>query len=128
MARLKTAETAVLEIAYEESGPADGPVAVLLHGYPYDVRAYDGVVQILNAAGMRTIVPHLRGHGPTRFLSAETLRSGEQAAIGQDTLDLLDALGIERAVLAGFDWGARAACVVAALWPERVTGLLTCGG
>lgn len=128
MAELKTAKTSVLEIACEESGPRSGPVAVLLHGYPYDVRAFDGVVPILEAAGLRTIVPYLRGHGPTRFLTAETMRSGEQAAIGKDTLDLLDALGIERAVLAGFDWGARAACVVAALWPERVEGLLTCGG
>ena len=128
MTRTKSVETSLLEIAFEESGPAAGPVCVLLHGYPYDVRAYDGVVEILNAVGVRTIVPHLRGHGPTRFLSPETMRSGEQAAIGQDTLDLLDALNISRAVLAGFDWGARAACVVAALWPERVTGLLTCGG
>ncbi len=128
MAETRTVRTPVLEIAYEDSGPAEGPAALLLHGYPYDVRSFDGVVPILNAAGLRTIVPHLRGHGPTRFLSPDIMRSGEQAAIGQDTLDLMDALGIGRAVLAGYDWGARAACVVAALWPERVTGLLTCGG
>lgn len=128
MGTTRTVKTAVLEIAYEESGPPSGPAAVLLHGYPYDVRAYDGVVPILNASGVRTIVPHLRGHGPTRFLSDQTMRSGEQAAIGQDAIDLVDALGLKRAVFAGFDWGARAACVAAAVWPERVDGLLTCGG
>jgi pimeloyl-ACP methyl ester carboxylesterase len=101
---------------------------VLLHGYPYDVRAFDEVAPIINAAGFRTIVPYLRGYGLTRFLSADTLRSGEQAAIGQDLVELLDALQIKQAVLAGFDWGARAACIVAAIWPERVHGLVTCAG
>ena len=117
-----------LEIAYEESGPPDGVPAVLLHGFPYDVRAYDGVVERLAPAGIRTIVPWLRGYGPTRFRSPETLRSGAQAALGADLLALLDALSIERAVLAGYDWGGRAACVVSALWPERAIGLVTAGG
>jgi pimeloyl-ACP methyl ester carboxylesterase len=117
-----------LEIAYTEHGPADGPPVVLLHGFPYDPRAYDAVVPALVQAGMRTIVPYLRGYGPTRFLSDETLRSGQQAVLGKDLLDLLDALGIPRAMLAGYDWGGRAACIVAALWPERVDALLTVGG
>jgi pimeloyl-ACP methyl ester carboxylesterase len=101
---------------------------VLLHGIPYDPRAFDDVVPIANAAGFRTIVPYLRGYGPTRFLSSNASRSGEQAALGQDLVELLDALNIRQAVLAGFDWGNRAACVVAALWPERVQGLVTCTG
>jgi pimeloyl-ACP methyl ester carboxylesterase len=118
----------VLDIAYEHEGPADAPAVVLLHGYPYDPRAFDAVAPIIASAGCRTIVPFVRGYGATRFLSPETPRSGEQAAIGQDLLDLLDALDIRQAVLAGFDWGARAACVVSALWPERVRALVTCAG
>lgn len=125
---LHQVRTSVLEIAYEESGPADGLPVVLLHGWPFDVRAFDHVHPYLTAAGLRVIVPYLRGYGPTRFLSPATMRSGEQAALGQDLLDLLDALKIDRALLAGFDWGGRAACVVAALWPERVLGLVTCTG
>jgi len=117
--------TPVLDIAYEHSGPAQGLPVVLLHGYPYDVRAFDEVVPILNRAGLRTIVPYLRGYGGTRFLSPDTPRSGEQAAVGQDLLELLDALDIAQAGLAGFDWGSRAACVVAALWPQRVRGLVS---
>jgi pimeloyl-ACP methyl ester carboxylesterase len=119
--------TSVLDIAYEHSGMADAPVVVLLHGYPFDVRAFE-VVPIVNAAGYRTIVPYLRGYGPTRFLSDDTPRSGEQAALGMDLLELLDALKIKRAVLAGFDWGGRAACVASALWPDRVSALVTCTG
>ncbi len=118
--------TPVLDIAYEHSGPAQGLPVVLLHGYPYDVRAFDDVVPVLNDAGLRTIVPYLRGYGGTRFLSPDTPRSGEQAAVGQDLLELLDALNIAQAGLAGFDWGSRAACVVAALWPQRVRGLVSC--
>jgi pimeloyl-ACP methyl ester carboxylesterase len=118
-------KTPVLDIAYEHSGPAQGLPVVLLHGYPYDVRAFDEVVPILNRAGLRTIVPYLRGYGSTRFLSPDTPRSGEQAAVGQDLLELLDALDIAQAGLAGFDWGSRAACVVAALWPQRVRGLVS---
>jgi pimeloyl-ACP methyl ester carboxylesterase len=128
LADLVRVQTSVLDIAYEQSGSVDAFPVVLLHGYPYDARAFDEVVPIVNAAGFRTIVPYLRGYGPTRFLSADTPRSGEQAAIGQDLLELLDALQIRQAVLAGFDWGARAACIVAAIWPERVRGLVTCAG
>lgn len=128
MAPLAHIRTSVLDLAYEHSGPADAFPVVLLHGYPYDARAFDEAVVIVNAAGYRTIVPYLRGYGPTRFLSPETLRSGEQAALGQDLLELLDALQIRQSVLAGFDWGSRAACVVAAIWPERVRGLVSCTG
>ena len=120
--------TAMLDVAYEASGPADGLPVLLLHGFPYDVRSFDGVVAHVNAAGFRTIVPWLRGYGGTRFLSADTVRSGEQAALGQDLLELLDALRLRKAVLAGYDWGGRAACVVSALWPERVAGLVSCTG
>ena len=115
-------------MAYEAHGPEDGWPAVLMHGFPYDPRCYDGVAPVLAAAGARVIVPYVRGYGPTRFLSEATPRSGEQAALGQDLLDLLDALHIPNAVLAGFDWGGRAACIVAALWPERVRGLVTQNG
>ncbi len=125
---IKHVRTSVLDIAYEESGPADGVPVLLMHGFPYDVRAFDGVVPLLAAKGCRTIVPYLRGYGPTQFLSPDTMRSGEQAALGNDLKELMDALDIERAVLAGYDWGGRAACIVAALWPERAAGLVTCGG
>jgi len=128
VAKLKHVRTPVLDIAYEHDGPAGALPIILLHGYPYDVRAFDDVVAILAGAGLRTIVPYLRGYGPTRFLSPDTPRSGEQASIGQDLFDLLSAKQIEQAVLAGFDWGARAACIVAAVWPERVRGLVTCAG
>src|SRR5262245_22691701 len=104
-----------------------GPV-FLMHGWPYDPRTYDDVVPRLVAAGCRTIVPYLRGFGPTRFLHPNTPRSGEQAALGNDLGELMDALGIARAVLAGYDWGGRAACVVAALWPDRVRGLMSANG
>jgi pimeloyl-ACP methyl ester carboxylesterase len=125
---IKHARTSVLDIAYEDSGPADGTPVFSMHGFPYDPRAYDDVVPLLTAQGCRAIVPYLRGYGPTHFLSADTMRSGEQAALGNDLKELMDALRIERAVLCGYDWGGRAACIVAALWPERVRGLVTCGG
>ena len=125
---LKHARTQTLDIAYEESGPQTGSPVLLMHGFPYDPRGYDEVVPRLVAAGCRTIVPYLRGYGPTRFLAAETLRSGQQAAIGRDLVELMDALALPRAVLVGFDWGGRAACVVAALWPERVRGLVSATG
>jgi pimeloyl-ACP methyl ester carboxylesterase len=128
VAKLEHVRTPVLDIAYEHDGPAGALPIILLHGYPYDVRAFDDVVAILAGAGLRTIVPYLRGYGPTRFLSADTPRSGEQASIGQDLFDLISAKQVEQAVLAGFDWGARAACIVAAVWPERVRGLVTCAG
>ena len=117
----------VLEVAYLEAGPAGGAPTILLHGFPYDVHSYDVACERLAAVGRRVIVPYLRGYGPTRFLRADTPRVGQQAALGSDLLALLDALQIRRAVLAGYDWGGRAACVVAALWPERVSGLVSCG-
>jgi pimeloyl-ACP methyl ester carboxylesterase len=122
---LKRIRTASLDVAYEESGIADGSPVFLLHGWPYDPRCYDAVLAPLGRAGSRVIVPYLRGFGPTRFLSNETLRSGQQAALGNDLRELMDALAIDRALLAGYDWGGRAACIVAALWPERVRGLVT---
>jgi pimeloyl-ACP methyl ester carboxylesterase len=124
---LKRVRTPTLEIAFEESGTPDAPPVVLLHGFPYDVRAYDAVAARL-AGSCRVLVPYLRGYGPTRFLSADTLRSGQQAALGADLLAFLDALRIERALVGGYDWGGRAACIVAALWPERVTGLVSVNG
>jgi pimeloyl-ACP methyl ester carboxylesterase len=120
--------TKVLEIAYQESGPADGPPVILLHGFPDDVHAYDGVAPPLAGDGCRVLVPWLRGYGPTRFLDAATPRSGQQAALGADLRDFMDTLGIRQAILAGYDWGGRAACVVAALWPERVRGLVSITG
>lgn len=123
--QLKTITAGVLNISYQEYGPADGWPCILGHGFPYDVQAYAQVAPLLAAAGSRVIVPYLRGYGPTNFLSPETPRSGEQAALGADLLALLDALKIEQAVLGGYDWGGRAACVVAALWPERVTALIS---
>jgi len=125
---MKTINTPTLQIAYKEAGPPDGQPVLLLHGWPYDVRAFDAVVPTLAQAGCRVVVPYLRGFGPTRFLSASTPRSGEQAALGADALALMDALALPSAVLAGYDWGGRAACVVAALWPERVRGLVSVGG
>jgi pimeloyl-ACP methyl ester carboxylesterase len=117
--------TPSLDIGYEESGSADGTPVILLHGWPYDPRCYDAVVPLLTQARCRVIVPYLRGFGPTRFLSPDTPRSGQQAALGNDLRELMDALQIPRALLAGYDWGGRAACVVAALWPERAIGLIT---
>jgi len=127
-AAVKHTHTSVLEITYEESGAADGVPVFLMHGWPYDPRCYDEVVPLLVEAGCRVIVPYLRGFGPTRFLSMGTPRSGQQAALGNDLRELMDALRIERAVLAGYDWGGRAACIVAALWPERVRGLVSGNG
>nr|WP_294545197.1 alpha/beta hydrolase [uncultured Rhodopila sp.] len=120
--------TPVLDIAYLDSGPADGPAVILLHGWPSDVHDYDGVAPPLAAAGFRVLVPWLRGFGPTRFLDPATPRSGQQAALGADVRDFMDALSIRSAILAGYDWGGRAACVVAALWPERAAGLVSITG
>jgi len=125
---LKRVEAGVLSVAYEEAGTTTGTPVLLLHGFPYDPRAYDDVVPLLADAGCRVLVPYLRGYGPTRFLSDATPRSGQQAVLGHDLLALMDALGIERGVVAGYDWGGRAACIVAALWPERVRGLVSGGG
>jgi pimeloyl-ACP methyl ester carboxylesterase len=118
-------EAGVLRIAYLDYGPADGPPVFLMHGFPYDAHTYAEVAPLLAARGCRVIVPYLRGFGPTQFLRADTPRSGEQAALGADLLALMDALAVPRAVLAGYDWGGRAACVVAALWPERCAGLVS---
>lgn len=126
MQALRTLPAGVLDVAFHEAGPADGPAVVLLHGFPYDIHAYAEVLPPLTARGCRVIVPYLRGYGPTRFLSLDTPRSGEQAALGADLLALMDALRLDRPVLAGYDWGGRAACVVAALWPERCRGLVSC--
>ncbi len=122
---IETIDAGVLRIAYEAYGPARGWPCILGHGFPYDVHAYAEVAPLLAEAGARVIVPWLRGFGPTRFLSSDTPRSGEQAALGADCLALMDALGIERAVLGGYDWGGRAACVVSALWPDRVVALVS---
>ena len=117
-----------LSVGYLDRGPADGPAVVLLHGWPYDIHSYAEVVPLLTAAGHRVIVPYLRGFGTTRFLSEETVRNGEQAALAFDAVALMDALGIETAVVAGFDWGARSADIVAALWSERCRGLVSVSG
>ena len=122
---LRHVDAGVLNVAYYEAGPDDGPVVVLLHGFPSDIHSYVDVAPLLAAQGCRVIVPYLRGYGPTRFLDGSTMRSGEQAAIGADLMALMDALSIPRAVFAGYDWGGRAACVGAALWPERCIGLVS---
>jgi pimeloyl-ACP methyl ester carboxylesterase len=125
---LRHIEAGVLDIAYYEAGPADGPVVLLLHGFPYDIHSYVDVAPMLAAQGCRTIVPYLRGYGATSFRDEATPRSGEQAAVGADLVALMDALGARRAVFAGYDWGGRAACVAAALWPERCVGLVSVNG
>ena len=121
----KTVTAGVLEAAYLEFGPESGWPCIMMHGFPYDVQAYGECAPVLAEAGARVIVPYMRGYGPTRFLSDKTPRSGEQAAFGNDLLCLMDALAIEKAVVGGYDWGGRAACVVSALWPERVTALVS---
>jgi pimeloyl-ACP methyl ester carboxylesterase len=122
---LRHVDAGVLDIAYYEQGPANGPVAMLMHGFPYDIHSYVDVAPMLAAKGCRVIVPYLRGYGPTRFRDKDTPRSGEQAAVGADLIALMDALGVTRAVVAGYDWGGRAACVAAALWPDRCIGLVS---
>lgn len=127
-ASLRRVRTSMLDCAYEEWGDPAGRPAVLLHGFPYDPRAYDEVAGALAAQGLRVIVPYLRGYGPTRFLRDDQPRSGEQAALGTDLIDLIEALDLKDAILAGYDWGGRAACIAAAIRPDRVAGLVTgCG-
>ena len=121
-------DAGVLNVGYVDAGPRDGPAVVLLHGWPYDIHSYAKVTPLLAAAGYRVIVPHLRGFGTTQFLSDETIRNGEQAALAIDVISLMDALEIEKAIIAGFDWGARSAGIVAALWPERCKGLVSVSG
>jgi pimeloyl-ACP methyl ester carboxylesterase len=125
---MKQTNAGVLNVAFDDQGPAHGNAVILLHGFPYDVRAYDDVIPLLVAQGCRVVTPYLRGYGPTRFLSNDTPRSGQQAVLAHDLLALMDALAIPSAVLAGYDWGGRAACIVAALWPERARGLVSGGG
>ena len=125
---LKHVRAGVLNVAYAEMGPANGPVVILLHGWPYDIHSYAEVAPALAAKGYRVLVPYARGYGETRFLSDSTVRNGEPAALAQDVIDFMDALGIQQAELAGFDWGARSADIVAALWPERVKALVTVSG
>ncbi len=120
--------TPMLDIAYEAHGPLDGEPVILLHGFPYDPRGYDAIAPVLAERGYRVLLPYLRGYGPTRFINEQVMRSGQQAALGKDLLDFMDALAIPQATLAGYDWGGRAACIVAALWPERVRGLVTGDG
>jgi len=125
---LRQIDAGVLNVGYVEAGPADGPVVLLLHGWPYDIHSFADVTPILAANGHRVIVPYLRGYGTTRFLSDDTLRNGEQAVLAVDAIALMDALDVDRAIVAGFDWGARTAAVLAAVWPQRCTGLVSVSG
>jgi len=127
-ASLKQIDAGVLNVGYAEAGPADGPVVILLHGWPYDIHSYVDVAPLLASAGYRVIVPYLRGYGTTRFLSSETFRNGQQTAVALDVIALMDALKIEKAILAGYDWGARTADIVAALWPQRCKALVSVSG
>jgi pimeloyl-ACP methyl ester carboxylesterase len=127
-ASLKQINAGVLNVGYAEAGPADGPVTVLLHGWPYDIYSYADVAPLLASAGYRVIVPFLRGYGSTSFLSSDTFRNGQQSAVAVDILALMDALKIQKAVIAGFDWGARTADIMAVLWPERCKGIVSVSG
>jgi pimeloyl-ACP methyl ester carboxylesterase len=125
---LKQIDAGVLNVGYAEAGPADGPAVILLHGWPYDIHSFVDVAPLLAAAGYRVIVPHLRGHGTTRFLSSGTFRNAQQSVVALDIIDLMDALKIEKAILAGYDWGARTANIIAALWPERCKAMVSVNG
>lgn len=127
-APLKQIRAGALSVGYAEAGPSGGPPVLLLHGWPYDIHSFVEVAPLLGAAGYRVIIPYLRGYGSTRFLSAAASRNGQPAALAQDTIDLMDALKIQKAVLAGFDWGGRSADIVAALWPERCKALVSVSG
>ncbi|MFF4255881.1 alpha/beta fold hydrolase [Streptomyces sp. NPDC001663] len=127
-APLKQVRAGVLNVGYAEAGPAHGPVVILLHGWPYDIHSYVDVAPLLAAEGYRVVVPYLRGHGTTRFLSERTVRNAQQSAVALDVIALMDALGIEKAVLAGYDWGSRTADIIAALWPERCKALVSVTG
>jgi pimeloyl-ACP methyl ester carboxylesterase len=125
---LKQVDAGLLNVGYAEAGPADGPAVILLHGWPYDIYSYVDVAPLLAAAGYRVIVPYLRGYGTTRFLSSETFRNGQQSVVALDVVALLDSLKIKKAIVAGFDWGARTADIIAALWPERCKALVSVSG
>jgi pimeloyl-ACP methyl ester carboxylesterase len=125
---IKQVDAGLLNVGYAEAGPANGQVVILLHGWPYDIHSYVDVAPLLAAKGYRVIVPYVRGVGTTRFLDTDTLRNGQQSAVAHDTIALLDALKIDRAIFAGYDWGSRTACVIAALWPERCKGIVSANG
>ena len=125
---LKQIDAGVLNVAYAETGPADGPVVILLHGWPYDIHSFVDVAPLLARAGYRVIVPYVRGYGTTRFLASDTPRNGQQSVVAVDVIELMDALNIQKATIAGFDWGARSANIVAALWPERCKALVSVSG
>src|SRR5690348_16089424 len=125
---LKQIDAGLLNVGYAEAGKSDGPAVVLLHGWPYDIHSFVDVAPLLTQAGYRVIVPYLRGYGSTRFRSSETFRNGQQSALALDCIALMDALKIEQAIVGGFDWGARSANVIAALWPERCTALVSVSG
>ncbi|WP_291684806.1 alpha/beta hydrolase [Bradyrhizobium sp.] len=127
-APLKQIDAGLLNVGYAEAGPADGPAVILLHGWPYDIYSFVDVAPLLVSAGHRVIVPYLRGYGTTRFLSSETVRNGQQSVVAVDIIALMDALKIQKATIAGFDWGARTACIIAALWPERCKALVSVSG
>src|SRR5262245_3667930 len=127
-ATLKQIDAGVLSVGYAEAGPIDGAAVILLHGWPYDIHTYVDVAPLLASKGYRVVVPYLRGYGTTRFLSADSMRNGQQSAIASDSIALMDALGIERATVAGCDWGARTANIVAALWPERCRAMVSVSG
>jgi pimeloyl-ACP methyl ester carboxylesterase len=125
---LKQIDAGLLNVGYAEAGPADGPAVLLLHGWPYDIHSFVDAAPLLASAGYRVIVPYLRGYGSTRFLSSETVRNGQQSVVALDIIALMDALKIEKATLGGFDWGARTADIIAALWPERCKALVSVSG
>jgi pimeloyl-ACP methyl ester carboxylesterase len=125
---LKQIDAGLLNVGYAEDGPANGPAVILLHGWPYDIHSYVDVAPLLAAKGYRVIVPYLRGYGTTRFLSSDTFRNAQQAAVAQDVIDLIDALKIKKAIIGGFDWGARTAGIMGALWPERCKALVSVSG
>ncbi len=125
---IKQIDAGVLNVGYVEDGPMDGPVAMLLHGWPYDIHAFVDVAPLLAAAGYRVIIPYQRGYGTTRFISNETLRNGQQSVFAVDTIALMDALGVKKATIAGFDWGARTANIIAALWPDRTNSMVAVSG
>jgi pimeloyl-ACP methyl ester carboxylesterase len=125
---VKQIDAGVLNVGYAEAGPADGPAVILLHGWPYDIHSYVDVAPLLAAAGYRVIIPYLRGYGTTRFLSTDTARNGQQSVLALDIIALMDALKIEKAIIAGYDWGARTANIIAALWPERCKAMVSVSG